>query len=104
MDVVFKIFQMVLNEPTGFSIVRDNKEYHLTEEELQRAVFYHYDRLGQIALEEACYKAGKKLSDEVKNRLAEEITLNMTIMVDKVINDIKDNPFSTTNQIKTINH
>lgn len=94
MDSFIDLLDMVKDQPSGFYVERDGKKVTLSQNELEEAVFYHYDQLGQAALNEAFHKTGKAVTDEQKERLLEEITLNLSIMVHEKIAEIAKKVYS----------
>lgn len=88
MDSFMNFLDMVKDQPTGFYVERNGEKVYLSQNELEEAVFYYYDQLGQGALNEASAKTGKAVTDEQRERLLEEITVNLSIMVQEKITEI----------------
>ncbi len=88
MDSFMNFLDMVKDQPTGFYVERNGEKVYLSQNELEEAVFYYYDQLGQGALNEASAKTGKAVTDEQRERLLEEITVNLSIMVQEKISEI----------------
>ena len=94
MDSIMDFLDMVKDQPSGFYVERNGEKVNLSQNELEEAVFYYYDQLGQGALNEASAKTGKAFTDEQKEKLLEEITMNLSVMVHEKILDIANKVYS----------
>lgn len=94
MDPFLTILDTIKEQPSGYEIKRDGKKISLTQNELEEAVFFYYDKLGQDALDEAAYNTGKNVSQTDREKLLEEITLNLSVLVHGKIREIAEKVFS----------
>ena len=85
---ILDLLAMSEKEPSGYTITRGGVDIVLTNEEVLDTVFFHYDRLGQNVLEEACLFSEKQFTEEQKEKLLEEITLQLSEIVYEKIDQI----------------
>ncbi len=90
----FTFLDALKERPSGYGIFRDGEFISMTQNELEESVFFYYDKLGQSALDEAACNSGKTVTDEQREKLLQEITLNLGFLVNMKIREIAENIFS----------